>query len=325
MEPILIRHSKPWINEDDIKMVSRVLRSGALADGLATSRFEKKLLELTGGSEAVTAQSGSEAAALCLRSMNIGPGDEVILPTYVCHQVRDSILKVGATPVYCDCGESWNADRDAIMKVKTNRTKAVIIVNIYGILNGCTDLGIPIIEDHCQSLGISRLGSGIGFYSFNATKCITTGNGGAAVFNNHELATIARKISSPISDMAATLGLSQLERFKDFIHRRNLIAERYINELPKTLTEKLSSLTSMYFRFPLYTDLKYGYISAKMLQNRVITRRGVDSLLHREAGISDAGYPNAVAHFNQTISIPIYPAMTETDVDLVIEAVNEYF
>ncbi len=317
----MISHSRPWIIDSDVIAVVETLKNGNIADYSITSKFEEELLSVVGGVDAVTTQSGSAAAELCLRSINVGPSDEVILPTYVCKEVREAVLNVGAIPVYCDSGATWNADRDSILSVKSSRTKAVILVNIYGILNDSIDLGIPIIEDHCQSVGLKRVNAVAGFFSFHATKCLTTGTGGAAVFNDKELSAKVRKKSKPISGLAASLGISQLQRYQQFLSRRAEIASQYFTEMPKELTANLRSLNSMYFRFPLSTRLDFNHVQSEFLRQGVVVKQGVDDLLHRAAGLDDGRFPNAVSHFNQTVSIPIYPSMSESDIETVIQAV----
>jgi len=318
----MITHSRPTIDEVDLRAVRNALEGMHLADGKLRTQFEAGIAAVTGGSSVVATTSGTQAAVFCLKHLGISSGDEVIIPTYVCCQVREAVLSVGATPIYCDSGVNWNADRSAIRSVLSARTKAVILVNIYGIQNESEDLGVPVIEDHCQSLGVAPLRSVAGFYSFHATKCITTGVGGAAVFRETALVPSTVPQLSALSDIAAALGIAQLSRYSQMLERRAQIANRYFAELPGELTSCLRNLLSVYFRFPLRIVSQFERVRSAIESQGVCVRRGVDKLLHRDAGLHDYQFPNAVKHFNETLSIPIYPSLTDDEAGLVIQAVQ---
>lgn len=318
----MIPHSKPWITEEDQRAVIEAMASLDLANGRLVLNFEREILRVTGSSAVISTVSGTEAAVLCLASLGVGPGDEVVIPTYVCHQVRDAVQKVRAIPVYCDSSSSWNSDEESIRARITSRTKAVIVVNIFGIHNPASrcDFGVPVIEDHCQSLGALSTAANVGFTSFHATKCITTGVGGAAFFHDKSLTREVLKQRIPMSDICAALGISQLKRYQSALLRRTTIAERYFRNLPTEITETLNDKSSIYFRFPTRFQEDFEILQTRFLQNGVVVRRGVDELLHRSAGQSDRLFPKAVELFEETISLPIYPALTDSEVDEVISA-----
>lgn len=318
----MIPHSKPLISPKDIESVSRQMATGMLANGQITAAFERKLLGWTGGAAAIATISGTAAQMLALRALGIGPGDEVVIPTYVCESVGRAIVWTGATPVFCDSGETWNATRDTIKKRVTPRTKAVILVNIFGIEIDAFDLGVPIIEDHCQSFGLSKLRSKIGFYSFHATKCLTTGEGGAVVFADAALAESIRPFAAALSDMQAALGISQLDSYEMMQSRRSRIALRYFKELPAEFTAPLNPLRSVYFRFPLTMHGRFEKLQSQFAEHGVAVRRGVEELRHRAFGQPDNDYFGAVRAYSNTVSIPIYPAMSDVEVDQVVRAVN---
>lgn len=314
----MIPHSKPFISDSDIESVARQMRSNMLASGVASRDFEAAILRWTGGASAIATKSGSAAQKLCLKSLGIGFGDEVIVPTYVCESVMRVVQSLGAEAIPCDSGKTWNASRESIFSKITSRTKAVILVNIFGIENDASDLGIPVIEDHCQSFGLSKLKSHAGFYSFHATKCLTTGEGGAAVFSSSVSTDSLRLYADQLPDMQAALGLSQLKKYDSMLDRRKSIAKRYFNELSQPLTEDLQLLSSMYFRFPIMMEGAFAEIQRRFAENGVAVRRPVEELRHRAIGVSDRKYPNASRIYDKTVSIPIYPAMTDEEVDKVI-------
>jgi UDP-4-amino-4-deoxy-L-arabinose-oxoglutarate aminotransferase len=332
----MIKHSKPWITDADRAAVDHQLREGMVASLEKAKEFEHALANRIGASGSISTSSGTAALILCLKALGVGAGkdDEVILPTYVCPTVMRAVIAAGAKPALCDSGPFWNATEQTIAHRFSPRTKAIIAVNIFGIsaqLAGLRKYPYLLIEDHCQSFGLQEpIFGAAAFYSFYATKCLTTGEGGAAAFLNGDLVSRASKfraeyaVPGGLSDLQAALGLSQLSRYDQMLLRRRQIAETYFNELPNHLTHKLSKVAphSVFYRYPLHFNGDYDTISDRFAERGVAVGRAVSILLHRLVGQSDDDFPNAVASFNSTVSIPIYPAMTDEDVDKVIGAVN---
>jgi UDP-4-amino-4-deoxy-L-arabinose-oxoglutarate aminotransferase len=332
----MIKHSKPWITDADRAAVDGQLAAGMVAGLDTVKEFERALAQRLGVSGSITTCSGTAALVLCLKTLEIGSGkdDEVILPSYVCPTVMQAVATTGAKPVLCDSGEFWNATDETIVKHFTPRTKAIIAVNIFGISAGLASLKkypYLIIEDHCQSFGLKEpLYGAAAFYSFYGTKCLTTGEGGAAVFNDSDLLSRASKlrrdnaVPGRLSDLQAALGLSQLSRYDQMLSRRKQIASRYLNELPKHVIHKVSAVAShsMFYRFPLCMNGDFDSISRNFAQHGINVGRAVSELLHRHVGQTDEDFPNAVESFNTTVSIPIYPVMSDDDVGKVIDAVK---
>jgi len=124
------------------------------------------------------------------------------------------------------------------------------------------------------------------------------------------------RLFSPLSDLASALGLAQLSRFDDALTRRRLLASRYRAALERIIPDSFVSYPSqrsVFYRFPLLVDGgldKYGPLFQKM---GITIRRGVDELAHRHAGLPDTGFESTVAHFNRTVSLPLYPALSDDD------------
>lgn len=332
----MIKHSKPWITDADRAAVDHQLREGMVARLEMTEEFERALANRIGASGSVSTSSGTAALILCLKALGVGAGknDEVILPTYVCPTVMQAVIVAGGKPVLCDSGPFWNATEQTIAQRFGPDTKAIIAVNIFGIsaqLAGLRKYPYLLIEDHCQSFGLQEAIFGAAaFYSFYATKCLTTGEGGAAAFLDRDLVSRASKLRSEyavtggLNDLQAALGLSQLSRYDEMLFRRRQIAETYFNELPSHLTHKLSNVAShsVFYRFPLQIHGHYDSICDRFAERGVAVGRAVSLLLHRLVGQADEDFPNAVESFNSTVSIPIYPAMSDDDVSRVIDAVK---
>lgn len=340
----MIPHSQPWITKEDRVAVDKVLSSGMITGGGKVQEFEQALTEYIGSTDTVVCGSGTAALVLALLSLNIGKGDEVILPTYVCGSVADSVRMVGATPVLCDIGEFWNVTPETVALKISSCTKAIIVVHIFGITADITaflDFGLPVIEDCCQAFGgkhnektLGTFGT-LGIYSFHATKCLTTGEGGAVTSNNHALMKRIRSIRdtkfvhSSMTDLQAVLGLSQLSRYSKFLDIRSQTANYYLKQLPCPLTAAIKSVqnNSIFFRFPLrvQTGLNFDEIQGHFAKQGIAVRRGVDELLHRRLGLSDKEFSNAVEIYNKTLSLPIYPSLTKKQLKWIAEQIRAFF
>lgn len=339
----MITHSKPWITEADREAVGRVLSGGMVARGRVAEEFEAAAAGYLGASDGVAAASGTAALLLTLRALGVGAGDEVILPTYVCKSVHEVVTTLGARGVLCDVGDDWNMTPREVAPHVTERTAAIIVVHIFGIAadtRAFTEFGVPVVEDCCQAFGAKAGGEfagtvgAAGVYSFHAIKCLTTGEGGLAVSNDPRLIERMRelrdggeglaeaRVAAPLTDMQAALGLSQLARYEEFQSRRQKIAARYFDELsgcPVRLPEGVKG-ASMFYRFPVRAGGDFRDGRRRFEERGVQVRRGVDRLLHRFLGLERGLFPNAERLFRETVSIPIYPALADAEVERVAEA-----
>lgn len=332
-----ILHSKPWITEEDTQAVSKVLASGLIGSGEITKKFESDFASWVGSSLAgVAVSSGSAAVYLALKTLGCRNGDEVILPTYVCQNVLEAIITSGATPVLCDVGLNWVVEPENVKPLINKKTKAIIVPHMYGIFADIKEfkkLGVPVIEDCAQAVGdksIDKINGDIAVFSFQPTKCLTTGEGGMIVTLNENFVNKARelrdgpersgekRIFAPLSNINAALGLSQLNRYPVFLERRRKIAGKYLTELSainQLLINFDAKASSMYFRLPI--KIKGGIEKYRPLfdEKKIHIRNGVDKLLHRIMNQSDEKFPVATELFNTTVSIPIYPALNDDELD----------
>ncbi|OGR97376.1 MAG: hypothetical protein A2V88_07075 [Elusimicrobia bacterium RBG_16_66_12] len=216
----------------------------------------------------------------------------------------------------------------------TSKTKAIIVPHLYGIfadVKAFRSFGFPVIEDCAQAIG-SKAGPGISgdvaIFSFQPTKCLTTGEGGMAISSDERISARmrvlrdgggaeGRQVFSPMSDLASALGLSQLSRYGRMLARRKRIASEYSRALARCLpeaAEKLRGLPTMFFRFPMMLPGGVGRYQALFLRRGIHVRRGVDRLIHRLLGLPDKKFPQAVRLHRMTVSLPIYPDMSDSDV-----------
>lgn len=338
----MIPHSKPWIVPMDIEAVNNIIKSGMIAQGHMVYEFERALTKYLESADTVTCGSGSSALLLALKALSIGQGDEVVIPTYVCESVYNAVSATGAVPVLCDLGKDWLMTPASVHQVLTRKTKAIIVVHTFGLsadVPSIMEFGIPVIEDCCQSFGGrlngSMLGSigTMGIYSFHATKCLTTGEGGAVTSKDPEIMYRIRKMScfmtygGRMSDIQASMGLSQLSRYHLFLKHRQEIANEYFRVLPEDLVQPLFQLRhrSMFFRFPLrYTKVDFSSVCDHFVSRSINVRRGVDALLHQQYGMSDEFFPNAVRCYNETVCIPILPFLSKEEIKQIVDGVTSY-
>ena len=340
MAPSEIAHSRPWITDADIAAVRQVAASGMLAQGDGVAAFERLIADHQRAAGAVATSTGTAALALALLACDVGDGDEVVVPSYTCRSVADAVRAVGATPIYCDVGESWIMTPARVEPAITSRTRAIILVHIFGIFAETSEFrqfGLPVIEDACQAFaaGGQHPASSLCVYSFHATKCLTTGEGGAVA--SSDPATVDRLralranniLPGRMTDVQAALGISQLDRYDRFVEMRKSQAKQYFSELPESLTARLAELEerTMYFRFPLRvvsTTHSFDDAFRFFAREGIAVRRGVDALLHRDAGLADERFPGAVACFDQTVSIPLRPGLSDDEREHIIDRVQRY-
>jgi len=256
--------SAPDIDERDVDAVAEVLRSGRIALGPKAIDFERAVAEWCGVPHAVAVSSGTAALHLIVRGLGLGPGDEVLVPSFTFAASVNAILYEGATPVFVDCEpDTFNLDpRDAERRV-TPRTRAILVVDVFGhpadwdaIEAVARRHGLRMIDDCCEALGADyrgrRIGSlgDAGAFAFYANKQITTGEGGMIVTRDEALAHLARSLRNQgrdamgawlehrrlgfnyrMSELAAALGVSQMARLPEFLERRGEVARMYTERL----------------------------------------------------------------------------------------------
>ena len=334
-----IAHSKPMLTALDRDAIDRQLAGAMIAKGDATRALEQAIRARLGLPFALATASGTDALAAALRAVGVERDDEVVLPTYVCEAVWVAIRAVGATPVLCDVELDRCASARTIQPVISPRTRALVVVHTFGAVADVTSisaLGRPVVEDCCQAFGASRNGRLAGtlgdacVLSFHATKLLTTGEGGMALVRHedagHRLEAVRRERRSPLADLQAALGLSQLQQYDSFVTRRRQIADRYFAELRDLAIELPSDVAdrSVFFRFAVRSTQPFESVRDAFAADGIHVRRGVDALLHRRFAAAQP-FPNADLLFDQTVSLPIYPAMSDADVSRVVESARRVF
>lgn len=342
-----IPHSRPWITEADLDAVAKVLASGMLVQGARVRAFEAAVADWHGlpPERAVAVGSGAAALELALAALKVGPGHEVVLPTYVCHSVLEAVRGVGATPVVCDVGPKWVVRPADVEPHVGARTRALIIPHLYGLLADTAAFrrfGVPIVEDCAQAFGPRGTGlvGDVAVFSFHATKCLTTGEGGMAVATRPELAAPLRlrrdggagpdgtvladraRTLSPLPDTSAALGLSQLARYEAALARRRELWLRYRDRL-RGVAPVPDDGPGWPLRFLLRLEGGVEACGREFLARGVHVRSGVDRLNHRLLGLPDRDFPVATRLLETTVSLPLYAALTDGQHERCVAAALE--
>jgi perosamine synthetase len=257
----MIPIAKPLIGEEEINAVSRILKSGMLAHGKEVEEFEKEFAKYIGTKYAIATSSGTSALDIALKSLNIKEGDEVITTPFTFIATANSILYQNAKPVFADIDEkTFNLNPDDVLEKITNKTKAIIVVHLYGhpvdieaFKEIAEDHNLYLIEDACQAHGAEyknqKVGSfgDVAVFSFYPTKNMTTGEGGMITTNNKEIkrkAEILRNHGQTkkylheelghnmrMTNIAAAIGRVQLKKLDEFNNKRVSNAEKLTNTI----------------------------------------------------------------------------------------------
>lgn len=345
---MIIPHSRPLIDQEDIKAVADVLHSGQIAQGEKVEQFENAIARFVGTKFGVAVSSGTAALHLALLALGVGAGDEVIVPSYVCSSPYFATSHAGATAKFVDIDLSdMNISTAEVRKHVSSRTKAIVVPHMFGTpaeLDDLQDFGIPIIEDCAQSLGAlykKRLVGSFGdlsVFSFYATKMITTGEGGMVLTNSRELhqkiadvrdydrkPLIPIRFNYKMTDVQAALGLSQLKKLPRFIERRRGIASTYNERFSKynvVVPSEHSHKKSVFFRYVIKVK-KRKNIETKAKKNGVMCEKPVFLPLHKN--FKSAKCPNSDDAHSHALSIPIYPNLSEQEIAYLLEKLEFIF
>jgi perosamine synthetase len=207
----MISMAKVGIDEESIKAVVEVLKSGQIAQGPKVNEFENAFATYIGSKYAIAVNSGTAALHVALLANGIGDGDEVITTSFSFIATANCCLFCGAKPVFADIdSKTFNILPEAIERKITPKTKAIILVDLYGqpcdmdeIITICQKYNLILIEDACQAHGAKyrdrKVGSfGIGCFSFYPTKNMTTGEGGMVTTNDKEIAQKTKLLDNTV-------------------------------------------------------------------------------------------------------------------------------
>ena len=263
MSEILVPLYRPSLKGNEARYLSECLESSWISGGKFVIEFERQFAAKLGGGNALATCNGTAALHLAMMALGIGPGDEVIVPTLTFIAPVNAVAYVGATPVFADClPDTWQIDSEDIANRITSKTKAIVAVHLYGqpcdmdrIMAIARRHGLRVIEDCAEAFG-ARYGKNpvalfgdIAAFSFNGNKTITTGQGGMVFSRDDALIDRCRRLCTQglvpgkqywhdrigynylMSNVAAAIGLAQLERSDELLRLKRQLAEKYFGHL----------------------------------------------------------------------------------------------
>jgi perosamine synthetase len=266
MSPNFIPVNEPLLDGNERKYLAECIDTGWISsEGPFVQRLEEGMAESVGRRYGIAVCNGSAALDVAVTALGLGPGDEVILPTFTIISCAAAVVRVGATPVVVDSDPlTWNMDVEQVAAKITSHTRAIMVVHIYGlpvdmdpILALAEKHGLNIIEDAAEMHGQTYRGRPCGsfgeisIFSFYPNKLVTTGEGGMVLTDDPWLAERCRSLRNlcfqkkrfvheelgwnfRMSNVQAAIGVAQLERLSDFVERKRHIGMRYSDLLRDT-------------------------------------------------------------------------------------------
>jgi len=346
--------AKPSIGRSEVEAAMKAVSSGWISSkGPFVREFESEFANYIGRKRSVSTSNGTGALHLALLAVGIGPKDEVIVPTLTFVATANSVVYTGAKPVFADSHpDYWCIDPDQIRSRITKRTKAILIVHLYGhpcdmkpIAEIASRNGISLIEDCAEAHGAEYCGKMVGSFgdvscfSFYGNKIITTGEGGMCATNDSELdekmrilrghGMSTRKPHWPnvlgynyrMTNVQAALGLVQLRKIGKLIEKKRKIAAMYKNLLQTNLVAHPPEMTWAKNVFWLYTVLVSPRIRNNLVRylgsKRIETRPCFHPIHKLPPHKQNISLPIAEGIARAGLSLPSGPDLSESDVQEV--------
>ena len=338
----------------------RALRSGWYVLGHEVENFEKEFAEYLGARFCVGVNSGLDALTLTVRALNIGEGDEVIVQanTYIATVL--AITENKATPIFVEPNEFYNIDAEKIESAITPKTKAIMVVHLYGqatnmkkICQLAEKYNLPIIEDCAQSHGAKFGGKmtgtfGIGCFSFYPTKNLGAfGDGGAVVTDDEKFAQKIKMlrnygskikyhneiegVNSRLDEIQAALLRTKLSHLDELNEERKKIAARYLNEIknPKIILPKIrEDCEHVWHQFVIRAKNRDDF-QKYLEQNKIktvihypIPPHLADCYKYLNHRCGD--FPTAEKFADEVLSLPMFNGMTAEEISFVVDVINNY-
>jgi len=357
-----IQWSKPLLEEDDMEAAIRVIRSGWLTQGKETRAFEDEIADVVQAKHAVMVNNGTAALIAALMASDIGPGDEVLVPTMTFIASVNVISLIGATPVLVDCNpKTLNVDVETLKAKLTPKTKAILFVDFCGMpcdIDGLTTFAaehnLVLIEDAAQALGASYkkrpIGSfaNVATFSMHMAKVVPTAEGGCVVTQDDQTAERLRQIRNHgmlqrhnyvgfglnfrITDIQSAIGRSQLKKLDRFIEHRQEMAQLYRRELdgwvtgqevPEYVTRHPYMIYSVFFKDQAERDVVRKGLNDQGIDARVCWTPVHQQPYHQKLFAGQGKLPFAETVGETFLSLPLGNGSSREEVLQVANAVKQ--
>ncbi len=331
--------SRPTITRKELEAVLDCLINDDLVAGESVKNFESTMAKMIGLKYALATTSLTAAYHLVFKALEIGDSDEIIMPSYFSQAPLSALSMTGGKAVLVDIEkDSVFPALDEIKGMITEKTKAVIIGHLFGFhypVQGLEELAVPIIEDISHAIGteIDEVPTGrIGTYtvaSFDPAGIITTGNGGMVFTNNSKSFSIMKDFRGnngehlhfdySMTDFQGAMGISQLAKLADLLHRRREIARIYHESIRITPHKTPFQYNDRfaYQAFPVLFNLSNDKIESYWRKNRIEVIRPIACPVHSLMGLNGSDFPNSERFSKKLFSLPLYPTLTRKDVEKI--------
>jgi perosamine synthetase len=351
----------PLIEDDDVRAVESVLRSGYLVQGRHVAEFELSVASVVGVPHAVAMSNGTAALHLSLLALGVGPGDRVAVPTYSWPATANVVEAVGARCVFVDIEEgTWAMSPEALSEV-THPLAALLPVHPFGAMADLAGLaaaapGVPVVEDAACALGASRDGRSagsvgiLGCFSFHPRKAVTTGEGGMVTTSSDELAAALRLwrnhgndtgsgtprfvlpgLNYRLTDLQGALGATQMAKLGRVVDARRAAAARYDELLSGTAVRPPLPVPGSRPVYQSYVALlpegadRVGLIKATA-DLGVQTQIGTVSIpftqyFATKYDVRPGMFPVTERLVDRALSLPLYPGISAEDQHRVVDVV----
>jgi dTDP-4-amino-4,6-dideoxygalactose transaminase len=354
-----IRWAPPLITKEEKKSVSKVFDSNWFTQGPVTESVEKKICEITKSKYAVMTNNGTSALICSLLAHDIGPGDEVIVPSFTFVATVNAILSVGAKPILVDCDpETFNTEIKFIQDKVTKKTKAILPVDVSGMpvdINSFQDFAnknnLELIRDSAEGLGAEYNNFQIGsfnhtsIFSFHMAKIVSGVEGGCVITNKKQIAEKLKLIRSHgdagqydskifglnfrISDIHSAIIFEQLKKLNSFLKHRQKIAKLYKNELTDFKFQKIPDFVTChpYMLFAILVSPKKRNSLNNYLNTNGIETRICWPPVHKQkyhSKIFNDSFPNSEKIFSKIINLPMGNGLSEDNAMFVVESIKKW-
>ncbi|WIK64642.1 DegT/DnrJ/EryC1/StrS family aminotransferase [Gleimia hominis] len=356
----MIPAAHPLIGEDEIEAVSEVLRSGMVAQGPQVAAFEEEFSnQMVSGAHSVAVNSGTSALHIGLLASGIGPGDEVIVPSFTFAGTGNSVAITGASPVFADIElDYYCLDPQAVEAAITPKTRGIMPVHLYGHPANMPALkeiaqkhDLMLFEDAAQAHGAGIDGQKVGTFgtfgafSFYPTKNMTSGEGGMITTGDDELARKARLIrnqgmekryanelvglNNRMTDIHAAIGRTQLKKVEAWTKKRQENAAFLTQNLEGVVTPKVApGAEHVYHQYTIRVEDTDRDRFMEALRDEYQIGSGVYYPIPNHRLPSLAPYapnlelPATEEAAKHVVSLPVYPSLTQEELDRIVTAVN---